>query len=293
MRTVLITGVNGFLGSHLAADLAKRGFRVTGSTSSEAGLRRATPGVERKGLLRFGGPWDPDIVRGVDTVIHCAWDLRPAAAPENIAGTTRLAGAAQEAGATHQIFISTYSAHPSAVSSYGKSKLSVQAYMLDRGHAVARPGLVIGPGGLFQRVYDTLTRRRFVPLLDGGRASVPIVGIRDLQDALVGIVERRLTGLLNLFNPDLVTLKHLMLEIRAAAARRTLLVPVPSALLLGPVWLMGRAGITLPINVDNLRGLRANVNVGGRSDLPAFVPRPLTLAEMVRAASQIHCEPCR
>ena len=115
MRTALITGVTGFLGSQLAADLAGRGFRVVGSTSSEAGLRVPTPGAEGKVVLRLDGTLDPGIVRGVDTLIHCAWDLRPGTMRENIAGTERLVRAAEEAGVAHQLFMSTYSAHPAAV----------------------------------------------------------------------------------------------------------------------------------------------------------------------------------
>jgi nucleoside-diphosphate-sugar epimerase len=284
MRTVLITGVNGFLASHLAAELAGRGLRIRGSTSTEAGLRVATPGVEEKSVLRIGGPYDPGIIRGVDTLIHCAWDLRPGTAHDNVAGTQRLFEAAHAAGVAQQVFISTYSAHESAVTEYGRSKLLVQQDALRRGYAVVRPGLVIGPGGLFQRLADTMSRHRVVPLVDSGRGKVSIVAIGDFQRALAAIVERRLTGLFNLFNPVVVTLKDLVLEIRTAAVRKPFLLPVPSGLLLGPVWLLGRAGIRLPIDVDNLRGLRANRDVQDRSDLLTFVPRPLTLAEMVRAA---------
>lgn len=285
MRTVLITGVTGFIGSHLAAELARRGFRVVGSTSSEAGLRAATPGVEQKVVLRLGAPCDEGWLRGVDAVIHCAWDLRPGAVPDNIAGTSRLVTAAEEAGVAHQVFMSTYSAHPAAAGDYGKSKLAVQRHMLERGHAAVRPGLVIGPGGMFQRLADTLAAHRVVPLVDGGRGRVPIVAIADFQCAFASIIEHERAGLLNLFNPALVTLKDLMLEIRSAARRKPLLVPIPSRLLLGPLWLLDRMGIRAPIDADNLRGLRSNFGLEDRSDLPAFVPRPLTLAEMVRAAS--------
>jgi nucleoside-diphosphate-sugar epimerase len=285
MTTVLITGVNGFIGSHLAADLAKRGYRIVGSTSSEARLRVDTPNVDHKVVLRLGGPCDVRILQGIDAVIHCAWDLRPGAGQVNIDGTKRLLEAAEQGRVPHQVFISSYSAHDSAVSDYGRAKLVVQKHCLEHGHAVVRPGLVIGPGGMFQRMSDTVARHRVVPLVDGGRAMVPFIGLEDLQLSLATIVERRLTGLFALFSPDRITLKELMLEIRAAAGRRTLLIPVPSGLLLGPVWLMGKLGVTLPIGVDSLKGLHANLKVEDPSDLPTFVPRPLTLASTVRAAA--------
>jgi nucleoside-diphosphate-sugar epimerase len=285
MRTILITGVNGFIGSGLAAAAAARGFRVVGSTSSSAGLDVATPGVDRKVVVPLGGAWDPGILSGVDTIIHCAWNLRPGAARLDVAGTERLVEAAEAASVAHQVFISTNSAHPSAASEYGRSKLAVQRYMLERGHAVARPGLVIGPGGLFARLSSLLARSPLVPLVDGGRGLVPIIAIHDLTHALMAIVERRLAGLFNLFNPDYVTLRDVVLQIRATAGRRALPVPIPSKPLLGVIRLLETLGVTLPISVDNLQGLRANRDVREPSDLLAFVPYPLSLPEMVRAAA--------
>jgi len=113
-----------------------------------------TPGVERKVLLALNAVFDSAILRGVDAVVHCAWDVRPGAAPNNVAGTKRLVEAAEVEGVMHQVFISSSSAHASAVSDYGRSKLAVQDYMMAHGHAVARPGLVIGAGGLFARLSE-------------------------------------------------------------------------------------------------------------------------------------------
>jgi len=172
------------------------------------------------------------------------------------------------------------------VTEYGRGKLAAQQQMLGRGHAAARLGLVIGPGGLYRRMVETLTRHRVAPLVDGGRDPVPIIAIADLAQAVALIVERRLPGLFNLFNPDRVPLRDVLREIRAGAGRRTRLVPVPSRLLLLPVWLAAKAGIRLPRDADNLRALRANAGLRDRSDLPAFVPQPLSLGAMVRAAAR-------
>jgi len=284
MSTVLITGVTGFLGSQLAADLARRGFTVIGSTSSEAGLRAPTPGAERKVVFRLGRPFDPALIQGVNTLIHCAWDLRRATMPENVEGTRRLVEAAERAGVAHQVFVSTSSAHPAAVTEYGRGKLAAGQYVLGRGHAVLRLGLVIGPGGIFRRLSDMLARHRVVPLVGGRRSKTPVIALSDLLHAVGVIVERRLTGVFNLFNPGLVTLEALALEILAESRSRAMLVPVPSGLVLAPLWLLEKVGVSLPINLDNVRGLRANLKAQDRSDLPVFVPRPLALAEMVRAA---------
>src|SRR5262249_13345627 len=243
-------------------------------------------GTIRTVVFRLGSDCDPAIVRGVDTVIHGAWDLDPGAASRNIESTKGLVELAEGAGASHQGFLSTNSWHEAAVSAYGRAKLAVQDYMLARGHAVARIGLVIGPGGIFHRLSQTVARHRMVPLLDGGRAPVPIISIADLVEALAVIVERRLTGLFNLFNPEPVSLRRVLLETRAMTQRQAVLVPVPSGLVLAPIWLLGKLGIRLPIDADNVRGWRANAGERSRSDLLQLVPSPLTLEAMIRVAAE-------
>lgn len=282
--TVLVTGVTGFLGSQVAAALAVRGCRVVGATSTARGLEIPTVGAARKVFFRLEEPVAPDIVDGVDTIVHCAWNARPDRANENLAGTRRLVEAAEGAGVGHQIFVSTVSAHREAVSAYGKSKLAAQEYMLARGHACVRPGLVVGPGGIFQRLADVVTRSPVVPLVDGGRNEVPVVALEDLQCALVHIVEHRTTGLFNLFNPAPVSLRDVVLEICAVRRTRPLLIPVPSTLLLGVAIVTERLGLALPFDAENLKGWKANLNRRDPSDLLAFVPAPATLAQMVRAA---------
>ena len=71
-KTVLITGVAGFIGSNLASRLIEAGYRVVGIDNLSAGTRENVPlGVEfyKKDIL------DPEIYplfAGVDTVFHLA-----------------------------------------------------------------------------------------------------------------------------------------------------------------------------------------------------------------------------
>jgi nucleoside-diphosphate-sugar epimerase len=286
VSTFFISGVTGFVGSALAATLAARGHRVIGSTQSDARCATQTPGVQHKVVLRLEDDLDAAVARGVDGVVHCAWDTRPGSGDTDVRGTQRLAETFHAAGTPHQLFISTYSAHPRAVTEYGTSKLAVQRYMLDHGHAVARLGLTIGAGGIYARMARTLAQHAVVPLIDGGRHKVPVLAIGDLTLALTAILEERLTGTFNLFNREPVPLREVLTEIRSAANSRSLLVPVPAALLVGPLWLARAIGLKLPLDVDNVRALRANDDATTGSDLSHFVPTPLTLAEMVKQAAK-------
>jgi nucleoside-diphosphate-sugar epimerase len=283
MKTILITGVNGFVGTHLAAEFARRGWRVVGTASSAAGAAITTAGVARKSVLQLGDPAAGEIFAGVDTVVHCAYDLRPQHMEQNVSGTRRIAAAAAAAGVARQVFVGSYSGHATAVTGYGRSKFILQEFFLARGDAVVRPGLVIGAGGIFRRLART-AKLPIVPLPDGGRDKTPVVAVADFQTALAAVVEGRRAGLFNLFNPEQVTMKELIAAVRRASGRRALLLPVPSAVLLAVARSMETFGLAPPFDTANFTALRANQGLHDASHLGEFIPQPLTLAEMVDAA---------
>jgi nucleoside-diphosphate-sugar epimerase len=285
MNAVMITGVNGFVGASLAAEMAAQGRRVWGTTSTPAGVSAPTPGVERHALLRFGDPIPQEMFSGVDLVIHCAYDLRPAHMQDNVSGTKKIAEVAAAAGVGRQIFISSYSAHAAAANEYGKTKFILQQHFLAQGQTVVRPGLIIGPGGMFKRIFQTMQRYHVAPLIGGGGVKMPIVALADFLTALAALAESRRAGIFNLFLPQLVTLREFAAAVRAASGRKTLLVPVPAGLLRASFGLIGKLGMALPVDADSLKGLAANQELRDRSDLTQFVPNPLTLEEMVAAAS--------
>ena len=75
-RAVLVTGGNGFIGSHLVELLVKEGARVTSTASTEAGRFRYLDRVKQDIRTVVGDLADPDIarraVRNQDTVLHLA-----------------------------------------------------------------------------------------------------------------------------------------------------------------------------------------------------------------------------
>jgi NADH dehydrogenase len=283
MKTVVITGVSGFLGSHLAAALAHRGWRVRGTTRSAACVAAEIHGVAEKAALDLGGPVDGRIFAGVDAVVHCAYDLRSTAIEQNVVATKAIAEAAANTGARRQIFVASTSGHAGAASAYGRTKYLLQEYFLARGFTVARPGLVVGPGGLYTRLAAAL-RFPVVPLPDGGRDRLPLVAVKDFTNAVSVLLEDDRTGVFNLYHPDLVALRDLIAAIRAANGRCGIVSPVPSSLLIALARAAGALGISLPFDAEHCLALRANQNCLDTSDLLEFVAAPLTLGEMVDAA---------
>jgi nucleoside-diphosphate-sugar epimerase len=285
MKTVVITGVTGFLGSRLASALARRRWSVHGTTRNAAGLDKPIEGVAEEGVLDLAQPVDKAIFTGADAVIHCAYDLRREAMEQNVAGTKAIAEAAAQAGAARQIFIGSVSGHAGARSAYGRSKYLLEEYFLARGWTVARPGLVIGPGGLYARLVRAL-RLPIVPLADGGRDSVPVVALADFVSAITALLEEDRTGRFDLYHPEPVTLRELIAAIQTSTGSRALLAPLPSALLVALARAAGAIGAALPFDAENFLALSANRKIADASDLREFVAAPLTLAEMVDAASR-------
>jgi len=87
---VLITGVNGFLGSRTATLLAARGHDVLGLTRPGGAPRaNAGSGVVRAEQVDAGDPAARDLVRGRDLVLHFAGVPDPARAREDPARAVR------------------------------------------------------------------------------------------------------------------------------------------------------------------------------------------------------------
>jgi len=282
MRTVFITGIRGFLGSQLEAYLASRSYRVVGSVGSAARPHSAPEGS--RFVLALGEPVDTGVFAGVDVVIHCAHDFRPGSLQRNVEGTRRIAEAARRAGVSQQVFLSSYSARSNATSEYGRAKYAIHHLCLAMNLTVLRPGLVVGPGGLFGRMAAACKSSPVVPLIDGGRAQVWVLGLDNFLEAMGTVLRSSRTGLFNLFNSEPVSLRTLLQEVKRAGGYHSVFAPVPARLMLCSVWCASKLGVKLPISTDSILGLMANQGACEESDLPRLVARVQTIQEMVHVA---------
>ena len=277
---VLITGVTGFLGSSLAGHLSSLGHDVRGTTT---GGSRTAPGGGGAFRHRLGEPVDDAMFDGTDVVVHAAHDLTPGSRKTNIAGTIALAEAARSRGVTRQIFISSYSAHPGAVTEYGRTKAELQDWFLSAGLTVVQPGLVIGRGGLYARIAEFVRTRKLVPVVSP-RALVPVVALGDLNLSLARLIEKPVAGPVRLYLDERVTMRRLMEEIRRSVGSRAVLVPIPYPIARAAVAVLEAVRLPLPLGRDNLEGLRANQGRVEPGDLSAYASPPKGLVEMVDAA---------
>jgi NADH dehydrogenase len=253
-ETIVITGASGFVGGALTAHLAQRGFDVRALSRSGAGPD--LPGVSSLCYELGAGP-PSAAFDGARAVVHAAFtDRIPERGPDpNVVAARRLLAAARAAGAK-PIFLSSFSAHEDALSSYGRSKLAIELLWDGPGEAVLKLGLVVGDGGVFARMRDAAQRRALLPV-PGARKPVQLIGIDDVCRAIEHVVRDDLAGTFRVATTGPVPMRVLY---RALAGPDARLVPVP----LTPLYLAARAArratIALPFTVDNVAGLmRAQV----------------------------------
>ena len=278
---VFITGINGFIGSALAKSLLQRGHEVVGSVSTKEKLADASHHSSQCFVIALNQDFDPKIFRGVDTIVHCAYDLRKGMGATNKEGTEKIARAAMNEGVKRQLYIGSYSAHEKATSEYGLTKLELEKFFLSLGQTVVKPGLVIGHGGIFLKMSRFVQNYPLVPLIDGGKGKVPIVGIRDLTASLVQLIEDPRPGCFRLYNDEQATFKEVMAHVKKAGGFKTVMIPVPYHFVYAGLWLSDKLRLPIQLDIGNLKGFRANQLVGDRSDLRQFVPQPMSLAEMI------------
>ncbi|MCA9933122.1 MAG: NAD-dependent epimerase/dehydratase family protein [Ardenticatenaceae bacterium] len=278
-KCVAITGATGFVGGALARELAQQGHELRL-------LARANS--DRSGLAGMAVDWQvgdvlqadtlPDLVRGVDWVIHAAGMLGQAGVPESayhqlhVEGTRHLLTAvARHNPGARVLYVSSpgvlgpidgppadETALLAPSNPYERSKAAAEQVALDFAAngldvVIARPEFIYGPGdlhvlGLFQAV-----QRGMFFTIDGGRAVCHPTFIADAVAGMIGcLLNGRSAHVYHITGPRPVSFRELGDTIAAALGVRSpwLSLPKPLALLAAATLeVMGKVtGITPPLS---------------------------------------------
>ena len=283
---IFITGVAGFLGSALAEHFRLRGHNVRGSSHDEAKLAGLGDVLEYGTRIGFDGQAPLAAFEGCDTVVHCAYDSSAGAMENNYEGTKAIFEIAARAGVSHQVFISSHSARQDAVSLYGKLKYRLETFFLDRDQTVVRPGLIVGPGGLYARNRISLMYFPLIILPAADSASVYFVSLSNLLTAMTSIIEGVLAGAFNLFHDPPVTLRGFVSAVSALSGRRVVVLSVPAKPIFIAVGLLQQLFNPIPQSLARIETLRRNLYCPvHQSNLKEFVSDPMGLDVSIKAAS--------
>ncbi|MBI5245725.1 MAG: NAD-dependent epimerase/dehydratase family protein [Elusimicrobia bacterium] len=265
-RLVAVTGAAGWLGSECAAALRAAGARV----------RRLTrvPQDREDVAFRLGEPVDPAALSGVDALIHAAHDFSVRGWPEmrrvNVEGSEALLRAAEAAGVRRVVFVSSISAYEGCLSLYGRAKLEIEVSTAARGGISVRPGLLYDRSG--RGMFGALTRlsrRTFLPLIDGGRQPLYLAHVGDVRAAIVSALDWDAAAQkvpVTLAHPEPVTLEKILREQARAQGRSFIAVPVPGGLALAGLRALEAAGLRPRTGSDSLIALQ---NPNPRPDFSA------------------------
>jgi nucleoside-diphosphate-sugar epimerase len=285
---VLLTGANGFVGSHILDLLRARGIPTAvllRQTSNTQFIQTHLSGVE----VRLGALTEPAslqaAVAGLTHIIHCAGSTKALRAAEfdavNHLGTRHLLEAINQAGGQVRrlLFISSLSAAgpapasapsredtvPRPVSAYGLSKLAAEEAVREgcRGEfVILRPPGVYGPRDTeFLKLFRAV-KAHICPVFGGGRAF-SLVFVKDLAEAVLACLTHPAAAgrTYNVAHPEPVTTASMAREIAAQMKTWTLSIPLPVQLLwpvcLGQELLSRLAGRASVLNRQKYAELRA------------------------------------
>jgi NADH dehydrogenase len=277
---VAVTGAGGFLGRPLCTHLAARGFEVRALVRDPAAFGRAVPDV-RAGRCLLPDEIDEEILSGADVVVHAAWATRETdserARRANEDGTRR-------AGA-RVLFVSSIAARPDAPSHYGRSKYAMEQLTDGPRDVVVRPGLVLAPSGqgLFQQLRGLAARLHVVPLFGGGRQPLQTVHIDDVCEAAARVIERQITGIVAVAEPDPVDLGTFLRLMTREMGVRCLFVPLPLPPILALVRAIERLGVAFPLRSESLLGMQGMQRVPVADSLAQLGMEVRSAAESLRA----------
>lgn len=278
-----ITGSSGYVGSCIKHYFDSHGWKTLEIT------RR--PKCSTKGItFRLGETIPPASLSGVNTLVHCAYDLEllgwKAIYSVNVLGTQKLFQAARSAGVQKIVYISSISAFDGCRSLYGKAKLETETIALAHNALVIRPGLVYGsnPGGMFGKLTLQVRKSSIIPLI-GSSLKQFLLHQEDLSRFIALYASNRFEiqpRVLTAADPNPLPFKQLLLQIASQLGKRVKFIPVPWQLVWGGLKTAELCGLKTNFRSDSLIGLiyqnpgpdfSANVSVG-------LVCRPFEISEV-------------
>ena len=296
MSTVLVTGANGFVGSHVIPALVDAGHRVIALVRDDAAgdqvLRRLPPASRAAVETRRGDVTKPDTLpaalSGADAVLHLAAIPRDRDGGAtlrlvNTEGTRNILHAAADAGVTRFVHLGALGVRDEPDLHYGSSKAKAMVLVRDSGlrWTILAPSLLFGARDGFFNILAGLVRMSpgIVPITGKGDARFQPLAIEDLaRTAVLSLADDATIGReYPLGGPRHWTYREIVEEVLRGMGRRRILVPVPVSLIRLVAGLAEAIRLPFPVATDQLRQLRYD-NVAALDSVRSgfgFDPRPM------------------
>jgi len=256
---VLLTGANGFVGSHVLDRLIEQQQDVAillRPTSDRGFIAEQLPKVEvRAGAIDQPASLDAAL-EGITHVIHCAGATKALNTAGffavNQLGTRHVVEAVNRRGSQIRRFIHISSLaaagpsrpdkfvherdEPKPVSDYGRSKLAAEREVINGckvDWTIIRPPAVYGPRDReFLRLFKAV-KWHVLPRFGGGQQQLSLVYVEDLAAAIVSAMTHPNAGRETFFagSPEVVTAAELAQRVATESGCWTISLPLPNAVL--------------------------------------------------------------
>ncbi len=296
MSTVLVTGANGFVGSHMVPALVDAGHRVLALVRDEEGAaqvtRRLAPAQRAAVETRTGDVTRPDTLPaalgGADAVLHLVavprdWDGGATLRLVNTEGTRAVLGAASDAGVRRFVHLGALGVVDDPDLHYGSSKVKAMDLVRKSGldWTILSPSLLFGPRDGFFNILADLVRMSpgIVPITGKGDARFQPLAIGDLAHAVVLTLgdDATVGREYQLGGPRYWTYREIVEEVLRGMGRKRALVPMPVALIRLVAGASEKVRLPFPVATDQLRQLKHD-NIGPVDSVTAgfgFDPQPM------------------
>lgn len=304
-KLVTVFGGSGFVGRHVVAELARRGFRVRAAVRRPdlAGHLQPMGNVGQIHAVQANLRYPESVARAIEgahAVVNCVGILAPSGSQTFDAvqseGAKAVAEAAARAGVTRFVHVSAIGADAGGSAAYARTKAAGERAVLAAisDAVVVRPSIVFGPEDEFFNRFASMARMSPVlPLVGGGRTKFQPVYVGDVAEAIVNVIEGKagVAGTIyELGGPEVLSFRQLLDKTQSFAGRDRAYFPMPfwlaslQALLTWPL-----PNSLRPITVDQVRLLKhdnvvsAAAGAEGRTIEALGVARPAFVNSVVPA----------
>lgn len=279
---VFLTGGTGLIGSHVAALLRERGDEVVAlhREGADASFLESLGCALREGNVRDPPERIAEAAAGCDAVVHGAGlvyarEPWPRVRGVNVEGTEHVLRGAALAGARHAVFLSSVAVYgpvagpvdedtpldaplrPTELYARSKREAEAVARALHGAGVIAvtilRPAAVYGERDrLFAPLLERVLRLPVIPLLGGGRNTIPVVYAGNVAAGVLAVLAGTGSGrAYNLSQDHPLTQRQLLEGLARELGRRRRFIGVPGWL----VWLVARAADAVGAGVPGAREL--------------------------------------
>ena len=246
IRKVLIIGGSGFVGTAVAARLARDGIALLIPTRRRDRVRHllSLPTVELVEADVFEPATLERLMTGVDAVVSLVGVLHSRSgtpygadfARAHVDLPTRIVAAARKAGVTRIVHISALGADASGPSEYQRSKAAgeaaIRAASPDVGWTILRPSVIFGAGDSFLNLFAGLLKTFPLLPLGGAGARFQPVYVEDVANIVAEALTRpdALGQTYDVAGPRQYTLKELVKYVGEVTGHPRPVIPLPEGL---------------------------------------------------------------